>query len=753
MSLTWLWQNWREERTKPCFRMLRESPSRPDLLPYPIDMFPLLDLPPGTLDEAGVLYNAAFGTIPAGYHPGSIAQYALVHWNAYLVTGSDEHKEAFITQATWLLTQETPLSNDAGGWPLPFALPAYHAPELWLSASTQGNVLSVLVRAYQLSGEDAFLQAARRAARSFELDILDGGVSALVGENGIFFEEVATYPAAHILNGYILAVLGLYDYVALTQDSKIKALIEQSLTALHALIDAFDAGYWTRYDLLHKRLAPWFYHSLHVVLLKALANYSGCEHCAALAVRWAGYQHNFGCRLRYLVNSRLSAFYHCWLKPRMHRLIFRTAKTTDTGNRSLLQHVCVPITGFPIPGGMRSVLAGVAQAMGDQWQMTYLTHQKGQDAEAREIEVFGSRRTSPWKFPDVWLYCLAGGHKLLSLLHHGPGYSIILPQDGIFTGAFAAVAGKLAGVRVICMDHGNVAWLENPSFQVAWRKAFKKRSWHRRVLFRLGLACYSSSLSLLARIMARYTDQFLVAGDQIEAVYCKILGVHPCHITRYTYMVDVARFPLLCKEVRVSMRAERGIPEEAIVVTMINRLASEKGLCFALEGIAFALSALPPNVRVRVLIAGDGPLRSEVEMDIQRYGLESTCTLLGETHPSDIPMLLGISDIFLYSGTRGTSYSVAILEAMAAGCAVIASTIPQANAKLLAEERGMPIMPGDANEIGNALTRLCRDPELCHKMGQRAREYVAKYHSGEMLRRSLLRASFFAPSIEGNRDS
>jgi len=156
---------------------------------------------------------------------------------------------------------------------------------------------------------------------------------------------------------------------------------------------------------------------------------------------------------------------------------------------------------------------------------------------------------------------------------------------------------------------------------------------------------------------------------------------------------------------------------------------------------------------VRVLIAGDGPLRSEVEMDIQRYGLESTCTLLGETHPSGIPMLLGISDIFLYSGTRGTSYSVAILEAMAAGCAVIASTIPQANAKLLAEERGMPIMPGDANEIGNALTRLCRDPELCHKMGQRAREYVAKYHSGEMLRRSLLRASFFAPSIEGNRDS
>ncbi len=197
------------------------------------------------------------------------------------------------------------------------------------------------------------------------------------------------------------------------------------------------------------------------------------------------------------------------------------------------------------------------------------------------------------------------------------------------------------------------------------------------------------------------------------------------------------------------MRVEQGIPEGAIVITLINRLASEKGLDFALEGIASALSVLPPDTqkRVSVLIAGDGPLRSQVEEDIRRLGLDSTCILWGEAHQSDVVTLLGISDIFLYSGTRGTNYAMAVLEAMAAGCAVIATAMPQSNARLLAEGRGIAIAPGNATEISGALVRLCNDLELCRQMGRIARVYVATYHNAQMLKRSLLRASFFAPSI------
>src|SRR6266567_1206114 len=99
-------------------------------------------------------------------------------------------------------------------------------------------------------------------------------------------------------------------------------------------------------------------------------------------------------------------------------------------------------------------------------------------------------------------------------------------------------------------------------------------------------------------------------------------------------------------------------------------------------------------------------------------------------------MLLAISDIFLYSGTRGTNYSMAVLEAMASGCAVIASTRPLSNTHLLADGRGIAIPVENFEQMCQALVLLLNDLELCHKMGQLARTYVATHHSAAIFRRS-----------------
>jgi heparosan-N-sulfate-glucuronate 5-epimerase len=302
------WRVWQEERTKPCYRLAAMPHNALELLPYPIDMRPLLTLPFGALDEAGVPYNASSKKYPAAYHPTTIAQYALAHWNTYLETGDEKNKQAFIVQARWLVENETSSNSDVGGWPFPFSVPDFFAQAPWLSALTQGNAISVLVRAFQLTAEDAFLEVARRAVRTFELDIFDGGVSAHIGDGDIFFEEVAVYPAAHILNGYLLALFGLYDYVTFTKDAQINELIQSSLITLHKLIDRFDTGYWSRYDLLFGHLASHFYHTLHVTLLEALAQYSGCEHCATLAKRWAAYQQSFRGRLYYFIFSRVNRY-------------------------------------------------------------------------------------------------------------------------------------------------------------------------------------------------------------------------------------------------------------------------------------------------------------------------------------------------------------------------------------------------------------------------------------------------------------
>lgn len=306
--LVFEWRVWLSQRAEPHERIAPVRYATSDLPPYPVDLISEMNVPHGFLDKSGVPFNIAARSYPASYQPTTISQYALVQWNAYLRTGENKHKQAFMAQADWLVTHVVSLSNDTSGWVHTFPLSDFYTSHAWLSCLTQGNAISVLVRAYQLTGDENYLLIARLAVHTFELDIIDGGVSSSVGENGIFFEEVAVNPSAHILNGFIFGLLGLYDYVAITKDEHIAALIWRSHATMHSLIDKFDRGYWSNYDLLKRHLATYYYHDLHIVLLKALALHVGCEECAVVAESWERYQRSRSCHLRFFLASRVDRY-------------------------------------------------------------------------------------------------------------------------------------------------------------------------------------------------------------------------------------------------------------------------------------------------------------------------------------------------------------------------------------------------------------------------------------------------------------
>src|SRR5713226_8001420 len=709
-----------------------------ELLPYPIDMSVFLNLPHCTFDATGVPSHGS----PTGYQPTTVAQYALAHWNQYLASNDEHHRQVFLAQAHWLVEHEVSIGEDAAGWPISFPHPDFHTGGLWLSALAQGCGISVLVRAYQLTREETLLEVVRRVAHTFEHDILDGGVSAPIGSDGVFFEEVAVYPAAHILSGFIFALFGLYDYVALTNDPQIEKLIARSLATMHSLFDEFDVGFWTRSDLLHRRLSSSSELVLQVMLLEALAKYSGCDHCSTRASHWKSYQRRWSSRLRYLITSRCTSYSRA-LRSRVQTALFPKCQASP------LLRVCVSIPTFPVTGGILTVLEGVVQVTTDIWQLEYLTQSVGPQPQRFVIHRFGTAITSPWYFPFVWLYVVAGVQKLLSLLRHGAGYHIILPQDSVSTGAFSALAAKLARVRVVCIDHGDLSAFSrhNHAERIT---VVAKRSWPWliRVLARWSFKFYLPSRFLLARISARLVDHYLipgVVGDGVEEI-CQDLGVPTSRITRYPSMIDVNRHVVPEAATRASKREEKGIPTDAIVVAIICRLDPEKSLDVAIESISRALAMLSPELRarVRVIIAGDGLLRRQIEEDIHTRGLSQTCLLWGEASATEVVSLLGLSDIFLYTSRRGGCFAMAVLEAMASGCAVVASTEPISNAHLLAEGRGISVPAGDVEQTALALVRLVNDLKLCRRMGSLARDYIAVYHSPAEFRRTLMRATYWS---------
>src|SRR5438876_7053313 len=81
---------------------------------YPIEMSQFLTLKQSTLNAVEISNQ---GNITA-YPPTTIALSALAHWNQYLVTEDERHVRAFLAHAQWLVEHETPISEDAGGWPI-----------------------------------------------------------------------------------------------------------------------------------------------------------------------------------------------------------------------------------------------------------------------------------------------------------------------------------------------------------------------------------------------------------------------------------------------------------------------------------------------------------------------------------------------------------------------------------------------------------------------------------------------------------
>jgi len=416
---------------------------------YPVDLSLFLDisqpyLVPGDSSSAASL---------SGDDPVAIAQCALARWNKYVASGEEKPREAFLKAALWLVEQARCIGSDAMGWPLAYPHPLYFTQGSWLSSVAQGCGLSVIVRAYQLTGDWRFLETAHSVARTFERDILDGGVCTPIGVDGVFFEEVAVYPAAHTLQGCIFALLGLYDYAALTGNSPMQH-IQRGEVTLHRALDEFDRGFWTRVDLLQRGLATPVELAQQTALLEALAGFTGCPHCAERASRWQRYQRGLFSRLRHVFARREALLKQALLK-RARAIIMPQSPATDPRCKPRLS-VCVPVTNHPTPGGIGTFLDRIARIMADRWQMEYLTQRLGPDVGERNMHQFGRTWMTPWYFPQVWLYTLAGARNLLSLMHQGANYGLIIPQDGVFSGTFAALVGKLTGVRVVCFDHSTL---------------------------------------------------------------------------------------------------------------------------------------------------------------------------------------------------------------------------------------------------------------------------------------------------------
>lgn len=214
--------------------------------------------------------------------------------------------------------------------------------------------------------------------------------------------------------------------------------------------------------------------------------------------------------------------------------------------------------------------------------------------------------------------------------------------------------------------------------------------------------------------LIRRAARIVAVAEAVRREMIEVFRLPPERIVTIPNAVDALR--VTPRRGRREVRRSLGIPDGAPVVLSMGALSSEKDPLGHLAIAGAALRGVPGAVH---LVAGDGPLRAQVEAEVERAGLEDRVILLGNR--PDVADLLGASDaLLLASLTEGMP--AVVIEAGIAGVPVAAYAVAGVPEVVLDGETGLLAAPGDAGGLSGKLTGLLADAGLREGLGRRAAE-------------------------------
>ncbi len=173
---------------------------------------------------------------------------------------------------------------------------------------------------------------------------------------------------------------------------------------------------------------------------------------------------------------------------------------------------------------------------------------------------------------------------------------------------------------------------------------------------------------------------------------------------------------------RAALRSRLGLDVARRDVVTVARFHPVKDHATLLRGFGPIAAARPD---VDLLLAGDGPLRSELEALGRKLGIDGRVRFLGVR--SDVPELLGAADVFALTSVSEAA-SLTVLEAMASRLPVVVTAVG-GNPEMVRDGiDGLLVRRGNAAGVGAALLRLLDEPATAAAMGAAGRARVEEHY-------------------------
>jgi len=235
----------------------------------------------------------------------------------------------------------------------------------------------------------------------------------------------------------------------------------------------------------------------------------------------------------------------------------------------------------------------------------------------------------------------------------------------------------------------------------------------------------------LRRFCQYFIQRYIPLSQDLENWLKNIVAVPANKVTQLYNGVDSQKFSPN-KSNDSAMSNESFFAENSIVIGTAGRMMTVKDQPNLVRAFIALLELLPEKRnKLRLVLIGDGPLRSDCEKLIHDAGIGNQCWLTGSR--DDVPQLLRRLDLFvLPSLAEGISNT--ILEAMATGLPVVATSVG-GNAELVCEgETGRLVAPNDPHAMAKVLAEYISLPAVMQAHGAAGRVRVeSKFTMNKMV--------------------
>jgi glycosyltransferase involved in cell wall biosynthesis len=262
------------------------------------------------------------------------------------------------------------------------------------------------------------------------------------------------------------------------------------------------------------------------------------------------------------------------------------------------------------------------------------------------------------------------------------------------------IAGRLTGTPVISSihnpDHEEQAWADGADVSLIKRKIV-------RGLDRWTAKAGNDRLIAVSDYVKQSANRHLrVPLESIDLVY------NPIDIDALTDAPSTSRAELL---------SACGLPPDSIILLNVARLSPQKGLVYALRALPAIRHRFPSAHLVSVGATTDPRWTEQLEREATELGVKDHFHVMGARR--DVTHFLRACDVFIFPSLY-EGLGIALIEAMAAGCACVASSAGPIPEVVSDGEDGILVPPADADAIAAAVCRLLEDESERLRLGTAA---------------------------------